>query len=221
MTDFESLALAATGKLFAYPDAEFFADLEQARAEAMACDAQDSDFVREVVNFVDNLQAMGQARAAEQYVAIFDHASAASLYLAWHRYGNDRSQGQAMAALNGLYRAYGFEPKEGALPDYLPRVLEFLSLAPARGRQILLDGFGPEMAALQKSLAEMQSPHAPLLAAALKPLQRDFPEYFKPRTGADPTKRPMACPEPEPLEPLIPPEVATRANTLHESSGQE
>lgn len=146
--------------------------------------------------FLDALEKLGPQAAQEDYVRVFDHDPSASLYLAWHRYGNDRGQGRAMAALNGLYRVAGFEPLPGGLPDYLPRVLEFLSVCEDWAAEALLDGFGPELAALETRLAELGCAQAPLVRLALKGPRRDWPERFRPRTH-DSTRRPMADPEPE------------------------
>ena len=50
-----------------------------------------------------------------------------------------------MAALNALpYRAAGFEPmKGGSLPDYLPRMLEFMAVCDDWAVETMLDGFWP------------------------------------------------------------------------------
>lgn len=206
MTESESLALHVAGRLLAYPDQQFFATLPQLRAEAeeILRECPDDAFAREITCFVDALATLGQPASAAQYVAIFDHTPAASLHMTWHRYGNDRSQGRAMAALNGLYRSAGLEPQAHALPDYLPRMLEFMAVAPEWAVEILLDGFGPEIDALAASLEELESAHAPILKAALAPLKQQFPSHFKKRTGIDATRRPMAMPDPEPMEPIIP-----------------
>lgn len=216
MTRPQAEALLLAGRLMTYPNAEYLASLpamaKQAAADAASGDACAVEFAEAAGAFAKEMGAMAPHEAAQRFVAIFDHTPAASLYMTWHRYGNDRSQGQAMAALNGLYRSAGFEPLDGDMPDYLPRMLEFLSVAPDWARDALLDGFGPELAALHKTLAELEAPHAPILGAALAILKEHHPERFKPRTGPDPTKRPMARPEPEPLQPLIPIKPRSKPN---------
>lgn len=192
------------GNLLAYPNQEYLESLPLAAAEAKElASGSDDRFTDVILEFIDATLATAPPELAERYVAIYDHTPAASLYLSWHRYGNDRSQGKAMAALNGLYRTAGFEPVPGCLPDYLPRMLEFLSVAPDWACEALLDGFGPEMAAILETLAEYKSPHSKMLKQVLLPFMEKYPGLFKPRT-IDPTRRPMACPEPEPMEPLIP-----------------
>ena len=126
MTVNERKALVRISRLLDYPGEEFFADIPEMRADIRA--NLEGREAAELAAFLDALEAAGPKAAQEAYVRVFDHDPQASLDLAWHRYGNDRGQGRAMAALNGLYRAAGFEPVPGVLPDYLPRVLEFLSV---------------------------------------------------------------------------------------------
>ena len=194
MTENERRALLRISRLLEYPDAEFFAAIPEMRADIRAnLEGEEADAL---IAFLDALTALGPQGAQEAYVGVFDHDPSASLYLAWHRYGNDRGQGRAMAALNGLYRTAGFEPLAGSFPDYLPRVLEFLSVCEDWAVEALLDGFGPELAALAKRLDSLDCAQAPLLRMALRGLRRDWPERFRPRTH-DATRRPMAAPEPE------------------------
>lgn len=200
MSDAERLVCVLAGRLLEYPDAALMAEIPDLRSD-MGIAAQEIPATAKVLDeFMARLEAGAPRENMERYVATFDHDPASSMYMAWHRYGNDRGQGKAMAALNGLYRAAGFEPVQGALPDYLPRMLEFMASAPDWAIEVLLDGFGPEMGRLAEHLEEMESPYADLLGAALKPLAARYPERFKPRAKPDPTIRPMARPEPETLD---------------------
>lgn len=208
-TQKESLRIAA--RMLAYPDAEFMKMLPWLEGEAERAGGEEAAFAGAFQACAASIKDLGQERSAQEYVATFDHASDASPYLAWHRYGNDRSQGQALAALNGLYRAAGFEPVPGVMPDYLPRMLEFLSIAPDWACEAALDGFGAELTGIIQALKTRQSPYADLLATCLLPLRKLYPNYFQPRAGSDPTKRPMARPEPEPLVPLSPSHAAFAA----------
>ncbi|MDE5878916.1 MAG: nitrate reductase molybdenum cofactor assembly chaperone [Desulfovibrio sp.] len=194
MTENERTTLVRISRLLDYPGPEFFAAIPEMRADIRA--NVEGEEAGVLAAFLDALEELGPRGAQEAYVRVFDHDPSASLYLAWHRYGNDRSQGRAMAALNGLYRMAGFEPLPGSFPDYLPRVLEFLSVCEDWAAEALLDGFGPELAALEKRVAELGSAQAPLLRLALKGPRRDWPERFKARTH-DATRRPLARPEPE------------------------
>ncbi|MDE5832134.1 MAG: nitrate reductase molybdenum cofactor assembly chaperone [Desulfovibrio sp.] len=201
------MALAAD--LLEYPDDDFLATAERlGRALRQAeCDAgRDA-----LLSFIDWISQTDPLRAREDYVAIFDHDPAASLHMAWHRYGNDRGQGRAMAALNGLYRTAGYEPvNSGAMPDYLPRMLEFMSAAEDWAVEAMLDGFGPEIDGLTTRLKELKTPYAELLEAVVAPLRRKYPGHLSPRSKPDPTIRPMARPAPE----EVPVELARRTGEI-------
>lgn len=201
-----SEALSLASRLLDYPDGSYLRELPvlRKRCEELAKSSLSSPFATQAIAFIDKILATDASERASQYAQIFDFTAAASLYMTWHRYGNDRAQGRALAALNGLYRAAGFEPDNSEMPDYLPRMLEFLAIAPEWAGEALLDGFGAEMVAVLETLEKLEAPHAYFLGEALKPLRADYPALFAPRKGFDPTKRPMAKPEPEPLEPLLP-----------------
>lgn len=214
MTDQHSNALLLASRLLAYPDQDFIAELPELRdtAASLSIDAYGARFASVAFAFIDDMLGRPLSECASQYVSIFDFTAQGSLYMSWHRYGNDRSQGKAMAALNGLYRAAGFEPEPGEMPDYLPRMLEFLAIAPAWACETLLDGFGAEIGHLLKTLQDLGAPQYDFLAIAMEPLIHEYPDYFKARTGHDPTRRPMANPSPEPFGPLLPSSDSQSAN---------
>lgn len=195
MTGPEKGLLRLCSRFLEYPDTAMLEEAREILADLRMQKQDASQFPESMTSFLDWLSGLGLAGAQEHYVRIFDHDPGASLYLSWHRYGNDRGQGKAMAALNGLYRAAGFEPVQGILPDYLPRVLEFLAICDDWAVEALLDGFGPEMAAIEKHLTEMESPYAALLQAATGPLRDGWPSRMNPRNQPDRTIRPMARPE--------------------------
>lgn len=185
---------ALASSLMEYPDHEFFESLPELlnefKEELSA--PENAKAAETVEKFTQALREDGETLSQEKYVALFDHHPDACLYLAWRRYGSDRSQGRAMGALNALYKTAGFEPLKGVLPDYLPRVLAFFSLAEEWAIEACLDGFGPEMQSLDDKLREIGCPQGPLLSMALDPLRAKWPDHFKPRSGRDPTARPMA-----------------------------
>lgn len=197
---------ALVSALLEYPDEEYFKTLPDLLEEFndVLSDPQNLECREVVENYIQALREDGESLSQEKYVSVFDHHPDASLYLAWRRYGSDRSQGRAMGALNALYRTAGFEPVQGTMPDYLPRTLAFFSIAEEWAIEACLDGFGPEMQSLDDKLKEIGCPQGPLLTLALAPLREKWPDHFKPRSGPDPTARPMARPEKE-YAPLLGP----------------
>jgi nitrate reductase delta subunit len=68
--------------------------------------------------------------AQERWLELFDRGRAMSLLLFEHIHGESRDRGQAMVDLLATYRGHGFALGAKQLPDYLPVVLEYLSLRP-------------------------------------------------------------------------------------------
>ncbi len=206
MTQNKRAIFALASSLMEYPDSEYFRTLPELLKEFSEIleDPDNAEAAKVIQEFVRTLREDGEQLSQEKYVAVFDHHPDASLYLAWRRYGSDRSQGKAMGALNALYRTAGLDPVQGTLPDYLPRVLAFFSLADEWAIEACIDGFGPEILDLDTKLKEIGCPQSPLLSLALAPLREKWPNKFKPRTGPDPTARMMARPKKE-YAPLIGP----------------
>lgn len=119
--------LALCSVLLGYPDEALYADLDLlgeavAALPASAPAAHLAVFWRA---FTD--QTPAQARA--HYVETFDLRRRSSLFLSYYLHGDTRQRGMALLSLKQRYRACGFTPEEGELPDYLPMVLEFASRA--------------------------------------------------------------------------------------------
>lgn len=103
--------------------------------------------------------------AQERYVALFDLGRGCSLHLFEHVYGDSRERGQAMVALADRYRAAGFAVSANELPDYLPLVLEYVSVAPPGEAKGLLAEIAHVIEALGERLAKRGSPYASVMAA--------------------------------------------------------
>jgi len=104
----------------------------------------------------------------EQYVALFDRGRATSLNLFEHVHGESRDRGQAMVDLSALYRAHGVELVAPQLPDYLPALLEYLSLREAAEARALLEDMASILDAVGSALARRASPYAALFRPLLR-----------------------------------------------------
>ena len=71
------------------------------------------------------------------YTETFDFSKQRSLHLSYHLHGDSRQRGIALLRLKQAYEAAGFEFIGSELPDYLPLMLEFATLAPDAGRELL------------------------------------------------------------------------------------
>ncbi|MDR1806376.1 MAG: nitrate reductase molybdenum cofactor assembly chaperone [Propionibacteriaceae bacterium] len=101
------------------------------------------------------------------YVVRFDTRRRTCLDVTFALYGDSRERGPALQEFNSLYRAAGYAPADGELPDFLPLVLQFAALAPAPAAARALALARPGVAAAAAALAKQGSPYADGLAAVL------------------------------------------------------
>jgi nitrate reductase delta subunit len=107
-------------------------------------------------------------RLQEEYCRTFDLNPNTALNLSYHKWGDGRERGQALAKLQKRYLESGYEPFGGELPDYLPLILEFLSVCTEAASWEIVQEYKTEVAALAGKLKEDQSPYAALLEIIAK-----------------------------------------------------
>ena len=112
--------------LLQYPDDELVLLLEELQ-EAVV-EIPQKEHREKCVNFLDYLDNQPLIRLQEEYTATFDLNPATSLNLTYHRWSDSRERGNALVEFRRLYQKAGYENLTGELPDYLPLVLEYLSL---------------------------------------------------------------------------------------------
>lgn len=181
MTARERHVLLALSTLLRYPDEGFQDDLSVL--------AQNKTLPPDIAAFCAKAAGMRVTSVQEAYLRTFEGSAARSLYLTWHRYGDDPSRGRALAALTELYTDAGFDPLAGELPDYVPAVLEFLAEAPDWACHVLLDGFAPQLRTLAERVAAEDTVYAPLMAV----LATHIPEKTGEFPAPPPTRLPESC----------------------------
>lgn len=102
----------------------------------------------------------------EHYSATFDGGRMLSLHLFEHVYGDSRKRGDAMVQLGAHYARGGFSVAVSELPDYLPLMLEFASVAPAMGEPLLREA-SPVLETLHDSMLERRCSYECFVAALL------------------------------------------------------
>jgi nitrate reductase delta subunit len=157
--------LRALARLLAYPSAA----LRQAVPELRAAIAEEGALHAKHRAALDRLlDAIAEGElidAQERYVALFDLGRGNSLHLFEHIYGDSRKRGQAMVALAERYRSRGLAVAANELPDYLPLVLEYVSVAPAAEARELLAEIAHVIEALGARLERRNSPYAAVFTA--------------------------------------------------------
>ena len=121
--------LKLIGVLLDYPQDELWEHREEllAASEDLALPVERR---RQLVCFAQHLLDTDAMMAQEKWLALFDRGRFLSLLLFEHIHGESRDRGQAMVDLLDAYRKQGFELAANELPDYLPLMLEYLSLRP-------------------------------------------------------------------------------------------
>ncbi len=109
----------------------------------------------------------------EEYVRTFDMRAATCLNLTFHEFGDGKIRGAALADLSQLYRSAGYEPSPDDLPDFLPLVLEFLSVCPPETGSLILMRYAEQIRVLAVRLGELGSPYGHLLSG-FSLLSREF-----------------------------------------------
>lgn len=79
--------------------------------------------------FIHYLEATPFNELCEKYVYTFDYHGIATLHLTYPVFKDSRQRGEALVKLRQLFKAAEVEAATDELPDYLPLILEFLSLA--------------------------------------------------------------------------------------------
>ena len=148
--------------LLDYPTEEMWAHGDELRA-AINDPALSMKRRIALLDFVDGLLATEPMEAQERWLELFDRGRSMSLLLFEHIHGESRDRGQAMVDLLATYRSNGFELGVKQLPDYLPVVLEYLSLRPVEEVRDWLGHVAHILELLAARAQERRSPYASLL----------------------------------------------------------
>lgn len=162
MTDETRILLKAIGWLLDYPGEDF--DVRLDSVERVLRELPSTDVRDRLIEGARSLAGMDAIVRQEEYTRLFDFNPGTTLELTYHRWGDAKERGTALAGLQRLYDETGWSPAGGELPDFLPRVLEFLSVAPADVVQRLLDDFRPELSGLADRVAAASGAYGPILA---------------------------------------------------------
>lgn len=160
--------LKVLAALLGYPDAAMRRDLPEMRDILRAESALSPARLDDLEALMAAIAAADPLDAEAQYVQLFDCGRATSLHLFEHVHGDSRERGAAMVDLARTYEQAGLCLAPGELPDYLPAVLEFISLQPPREARAFLGEIAHILNSLLAALRERDSGHAAILAALLE-----------------------------------------------------
>ena len=177
-------ALAA---LLDYPDEALLEALpelaETIESEAIVPSAERA----RLLAFLGQLQGSDLMALQEHYVELFDRSRALSLHLFEHIHGESRDRGQAMVELKQIYASKGLELYARELPDYLPVLLEYLSLCEPREAAKLMGETAHVLVMIHAALARRRSYYTNVFAALLAAAGLEAPEEEMEATSPDDT----------------------------------
>lgn len=154
--------------LLVYPDEELVAAEPELRAAAASLPRAQRDAVQ---SFLDTLVRAPLPELRRSYVETFDFDRRCGLHLTYHTHGDRRQRGLELVRLKRRFVDAGLPLASSELPDYLPVLLEFASLRPAEGTE-LLNAFRAPLELVRASLHDRDSPYAGLLDALCLALPR-------------------------------------------------
>jgi nitrate reductase delta subunit len=171
MTEPATDSLQLLSVLLHYPDDQLLNRLDE--AASVADQSCRTEIKSAVTAFVENLKTLTPIQAQENYTALFDMNPSTTLNMTYHTYGDNEKRAAALAQLQHTYQQAGWQRTTGELPDYLPLMLEFLSICPHPQHTEpvwhTLQGIQPLVARLEKK--------ASVYAALLQPIVRMAVEH--------------------------------------------
>lgn len=152
--------------LLDYPDQDLLDHLQEIRAEIEKSPRIEMDEKNALNKFIDHLFNTSLIEQQTDYVKTFDMTPEHSLHLTHHLFGddNDRNRGPALIDLGELYKDYGIDVSTNELPDYLPLILEFITLLEDNEATTFLSDAHKVLAVLCDNLSKASSPYAALLS---------------------------------------------------------
>ncbi|MBW1980753.1 MAG: nitrate reductase molybdenum cofactor assembly chaperone [Deltaproteobacteria bacterium] len=161
MTTERRLLLKILSILLSYPDDQLLCGLPE--LEKAVGEIADSAVREECLRFLVYVSNTALLRLQEEYTATFDLNPATCLNLTYHKWGDDRERGRALIEFLELYERSGYEKSSGELADYLPIILEFLSICPEDQYHWQPEAYHLQLKEIGSCLRQLASPYAGLL----------------------------------------------------------
>jgi nitrate reductase molybdenum cofactor assembly chaperone NarJ/NarW len=159
----ERVAMKVASLLLQYPDELLRNMIEEIRDRVEGAAGDDfRNACRDLMNF---LKANPLVRLQEAYTRAFDLSADTSLHLTYHKWGEGEERAEGLLRLKQAYREAGYEVLSGELPDFLPLVLEFFSIAPERLIQTIWHEYGLQVGKIAGVLEGKGSPYGRLVRA--------------------------------------------------------
>ncbi len=159
-----------------YPDKEWVCSDEM---DELIRSIEEDEIRSSFLSFWDYVRATGWEDLAENYVRWFDLTDNTTLYLTYGIFGDNRERGPAFVKLKMEFAKAGFYIKENELPDYLPLILDFASIAELKHARKVLAIHLKAIETLSKELHKHKNPYAYLVNASLRTIENLLPRKEK------------------------------------------
>jgi|GEM_PF-82489 len=120
---------------------------------------------KNITAFFDYIKATPFDQLCEKYVNTFDYHGVVTLHLTYNVFKDSRKRGEALIELQRLYKTIDMEKTSSELPDYLPLILEFLSIAKEEQSKQLLKLHEKSLQNLHDELVKAKSEYHFLIKA--------------------------------------------------------
>ncbi len=151
--------------LLSYPDATLIDSLGDFRRECASFSECNS--TSKLNHFFETLETIPLITIQESYTSAFDFSADTCLYLTYHKYGETSERGAALSKLRQLYKVEGYEQLNSELPDYLPLVLEFLSVCSDETSSLVLRNHISHVGIISERLKQIGHPYACVMESLL------------------------------------------------------
>lgn len=148
--------------LLQYPDE----DIVNMSLDELA-EVQNQEVVIKIMKFHSYLQTNSLEELTDSYVRTFDFSETTNLYLTYSKLKDEKERGSILVKLKEIYRDEGFVLDSEELPDYLPLLLEFISIAKSETVKSLVPQFIEPIEEIKDGLHSVNSPYTGLLEATL------------------------------------------------------
>lgn len=148
-------------RMLQYPDESYLQGLPQLEAAAGRLPRGEPRVAFE--KFMCHLRAQNPFQLQERYTAAFDLNPATTLNMTYHIWGDGEKRAGALTRLRQIYHDAGYETTTGELPDYLPLMLEFVSIFPAARHIGLIQQCLKALETVVARLRQIVPPYAELL----------------------------------------------------------
>ncbi len=151
--------------LLEYPSAECVSNVSALEGILQEEAGENGGAARTLAPLLEMFRTVSLLSLEMRYTDTFEHSRSNSLALYEHLYGEDAARGLALSCLREKYALYDFVPKSGEPPDFIPDILEYLSILPQEKAEESLGRTVHLFAFLKDNLKKAESPYASVFEA--------------------------------------------------------